>query len=269
MERAMTPATLFERFLITSARELVDGEVAFVGFHWPMVASRIARRLHAPDLVVVFEGGVIEDRETPELSTSPSDLRAAVGAPMVTGSIDALYGQLASGRVVRTMLEAPIVDRRGNVNTSVVGDYDRPKVRLPGSGGGTELGSFGRGLTLMSSSTDARSFPERVDYITSPGYLEAPGMRRRLGYPADRGPKVLITPLGRFTLDDVLGIRAESVHPGVDASAVAACFPWMRLDTSVPLPDLPEPTSEEVSVTRDVLREARATRYRLPEATAP
>lgn len=265
----MTPATLFERFLITSAKELVDGEVAFVGFHWPMVASRIARRLHAPDLVVVYEGGVIEDRETPELSTSPSDLRAAVGSPMLMGAIDALYGQLGAGRVERTMLEAPIVDRRGNVNTSVVGPYDRPKVRLPGSGGGTELGSLGRGLTLMSASTDARSFPERVDYNTSPGHLDAPGMRRLLGYPADRGPKVLITPLGRFAIDDVTGIHVDAIHPGVGVDAVAACFPWMAFEPEFEPRRLPEPTPEETTVTRDVLREALLTRYRLPEEVAP
>lgn len=137
-------ATPFESFLVTAAREFVDGEVTFVGFHWPMLAARIARRTHAPDLVVVYECGVVEDTETPVLATSPSDLRAAVGSPYAGSSLDALYGWLGRGRVTRTFLEAPIVDRRGNVNTTVVGSYDAPRVRISGSGGGTELAALGR-----------------------------------------------------------------------------------------------------------------------------
>ena len=111
----------FEQFLLTAAREFEDGDVCSVGFHWPMVAARIARRLHAPNLIVIYENGVVEDGLTPELSTSPSDLRAAVGAAVWAGTIDALYGWLGRGRVERTVLEAPIVDRRGNVKASVYG----------------------------------------------------------------------------------------------------------------------------------------------------
>jgi glutaconate CoA-transferase, subunit B len=203
----------FEQFLLTAAREFEDGDVCFVGFHWPMVAARIARRLHAPNLIVIYENGVVEDGLTPELSTSPSDLRAAVGAAVWAGTIDALYGWLGRGRVERTVLEAPIVDRRGNVNTTVVGSYDQPRVRLPGSGGGTELGSLGRGLTLLCSRTHRRSFPHLVDYITSPGYLAAPGQRARMGYPADRGPQVLVTQHGCDShVDDPLAhLRSPSV----------------------------------------------------------
>lgn len=255
----------FERFLLTAAKELVDGETAFVGFHWPMVAARIARRLHAPNLVVVYEAGVVEDQLTPELSTSPSDLRSAVGAAYCGGAIDALYGQLGRGRVTRTMLEAPIVDRRGNVNTSVVGSYAHPKVRLPGSGGGTELGSMGRGLTLLSASTRARAYPDRIDYITSPGYLNAPGQRERLGYPADGGPKVLITPLGRCSIDDRNGIVPVAVHPGVTWEDVRGAFAWLPEEAPDDLDVLPEVTVGELDVIRGVLSDARNTAYRLPE----
>ncbi|MEV7230743.1 CoA-transferase [Polymorphospora sp. NPDC051019] len=253
----------FEWFLINAAREFRDGEVTFVGFHWPMVAARIARHLHAPDLVVVYECGIVEDRLTPQLSTSPSDLRAAVGAPMCGGSMDALYSWLGRGRVARTFLEAPIVDRRGNVNTTVVGDYDRPTVRLPGSGGGTELGSLGRGLVLLSTGDRARAYPERVDYVTSPGHLSGPGERERLGYPAGRGPEVLLTPLGRLTFDSREGFVPAALRPGVSWQEARACFRWLREEPGE-LSELPEPTAEEVAATRHVLREAREMRYRLP-----
>lgn len=256
-------ARLFEQFLVTSAREFDEDDVCFVGFHWPMVAARIARRCHAPGLVVVYEGGVVEDTLTPELSTSPSDLRAAVGSPMTTGSLDALYSWLGRGRVTRTFLEAPNVDSRGNVNTSVIGDYLRPTVRMPGSGGGTELGSFGRGLTLMSPSTDARNFPVSVDYVTSPGYLDRPGRRAELGYPVDRGPRMLITPLGRFAVDDARGVTLRALHPGVSVDDVRACMPWIQIDETEP-EQIAEPTPAELSATRRVLNEATAMHYVLP-----
>lgn len=252
----------FERFLLTAAKEFRNGDICFIGFHWPMVAARIARRLHAPDLVCVYEAGVIEDSLTPELSTSPSDLRSAVGAAYCGGAIDALYGELGSGVVERTVLEAPIVDRRGNVNTSVVGSYDQPRVRLPGSGGGTELGALGRGLTLLCGSVHPRSFPLRVDYITSPGHLDAAGQRERLGYPVGRGPKVLITPLGRFVIDDTDGVQADAVHEGVSAADLSSAMTWLSEPTTTQLPDA---TADEIDVVRAVLDEARASGYRLPE----
>lgn len=262
----MTGPTPFEHFLVTAAREFVDGEVTFVGFHWPMLAARIARRTHAPDLVVVYECGVVEDAETPTLSTSPSDLRSAVGSPFVGTSLDALYGWLGRGRVRRTFLEAPIVDRRGNVNTTVVGSYDTPRVRISGSGGGTELAALGRGLTLLCASTHPRSFPEAtVDYITSPGYLRRPGERAELGYPAGTGPQVLVTPLGRFTLDDREGIAVQALHEGVTWDRARACFRWLPAQPSAPPPTLAAPDAHELAVARSVLAEARTAHYVLPD----
>ena len=257
--------TPFEQFLVTAAREYNDGEVTFVGFHWPMLAARIARLTHAPDLVVVYECGVIEDALTPVLSTSPSDLRAAFASPYCGTSVDALYGWLGRGRVTRTMLEAPIVDRRGNVNTTVVGDYDAPKVRLPGSGGGTELAALGRGLTLLCASSSARSFPERtVDYVTSPGYLRRPGERDAGGYPAGTGPKVLLTPLGRFTIDDDAGIAVDALHPGVTWTQAQECFAWFDAAPPAPPRVLPDVTDAELHAVRRVLEDARVSRYTLP-----
>jgi len=257
-------ASRFERMLLTGARCIPETGVLFVGFHWPMLMTRIARQLHAPNVVVVYENGIVEDRLTRVLPTSPCDLVAAEGAPMCTGSLDSLYMWLGAGRVEMTLLEAPIVDRYGNVNTSVVGDYLRPKVRLPGSGGGTELASLGRGLLLVNASTNRRSYPERVDYITSPGYLGGGGDRRRLGYKPGTGPQRLVSPLGVFHFDAGGEMFAASLHPGVAPDEVRASFGWpirVREDAD----RLPEPTRDELAVVREALGLARERYYHLPE----
>jgi len=258
-------ASRFERMLLTGARCIADGQVLFVGFHWPMLMVRVARRLHAPNLVVLYENGIVEDHLTRVLPTSPCDLVAAEGAPMCAGSLESLYMWLGAGRVDMTLLEAPIVDRYGNVNTSVVGEYGRPKVRLPGSGGGTELASLGRGLMLVSASTNPRSYPGRVDYITSPGYLGGGGDRQRLGYKPGTGPQCLVNPLGLFRFDAGGEMYAASLHPGVTLDEVRASFGWpIRVGEAVGL--LPEPTRDELAAVREELRLARERAYLLPEA---
>lgn len=229
-----------------------------------MLMARIARRLQAPRMVVVYENGIIEDRLTSHLPTSPCDLVVAEGAPMCAGSPESLFMWLGGGRVETTVLEAPIVDRYGNVNTSVIGDYRRPKVRLPGSGGGTELASLGRGLVLVSASTNPRSYPERVDYVTSPGYFGGGDERTRLGYKLGTGPQCLINPLGTFRFATDGEMYPASLHPGVSADDVLATFSWpIRIDEELGL--LPEPARDELTVVRDVLREAGERYYLLPK----
>lgn len=264
-EATARPPTRFERLLVTGARLLAPDGVYFVGFHWPMLIMRIARRLHAPSAFVVYEDGIVEDRLTPVLPTSPSDLTAADGAATCAGSLEALYMWLGGGRVDMALLDAPIVDRRGNVNSTVVGDYERPKVRLAGSGGGTELAGLARSLMLVSSSANPRSYPERVDYVTSPGYLGGRGERARLGYRAGTGPTWLVNPLGLFGFADE-EVAVCALHPGVDPDEVRAAFSW-PLEPPDPVRRLPEPTAAELAATRAVLEEAVKRRYRLPEET--
>lgn len=258
-------ATRFERMLVTAARCISDGSVVFVGFHWPMLVSRVARRLHAPDIVVVYENGIVEDRLTPVLPTSPCDLVAAQGSPACLGSLEALYMWLGAGRVAMTILEAPIVDRYGNVNSTVVGRYAAPTVRLAGSGGGTELASLGRGLLLVSASTARRSFPERVDHITSPGYFDGRSRRADLGYKAGTGPQALVTPLGRFAFGEDGEMFADALHAGVGPAELSDCFSWpIRIRDG--LSGVPEPSPAELAVVREELRAAAARHYSIPTA---
>lgn len=263
----MKPATRFEQFLYTGAKCVRPDDVVFVGFHWPMLMARIARRLFAPNLCVVYENGIVEDRLTPVFPTSPCDLTAAVGSPACVGSIDALYMWLGAGRVGMTMLEAAIVDRFGNVNTTAVGPYRSPKVRLPGSGGGTELGSLGRGLLLVSASTNPRSYPDRVDYITSPGYLRGRAEREAAGYKPGTGPQALVSPLGLFRFDEGGEMFACALHDGVSANDVRASFGWpIRVDAQ-PEP-LPAPDAHALEIIRNEVAHAKERAYLMPDEKA-
>lgn len=261
----MAAATRFEKMFLTGAHCITDGEVLFVGFHWPMLMARIARRLHAPNIVIVYENGIVEDRLTSVLPTSPCDLTAAENATTCAGSLEALYMWLGAGRVQMTMVEAAIVDRFGNVNTTAVGPYLQPKVRLPGSGGGTELSSIGRELLLVSASENKRSYPDRVDYITSPGYLTGPADRARLGYKPGTGPKRLVNPLGIFKFGDDAEMYAASLHVGVTPDEVRAKFGWpIRVAENFDV--LPDPTDRELAVIREELEHARKRFYLMPES---
>jgi len=256
--------TLFEQMLVTGAQFLSNDTVAFVGFHWPMVMARIARRLQAPSVTIVYESGIVEDRLTSVFPTSPCDLTAAEGAIATLGSADALYSWLGSGRVDLTMLEAAVVDRFGNINTTAIGPYEHPKVRLPGSGGGTELSALGRGLLLVSASTNPRSYPDRVDYITSPGYFGGRSERTALGYPEETGPQHLINPLGIFGFDENGEMYPTKLHAGVTPEDVSASFSWpIRIGKNIEI--LPTPTKDQLVIVREELEYARQRLYTLPE----
>jgi glutaconate CoA-transferase subunit B len=169
---------------------------------------------------------------------------------------------LASGRVQVTVLEAPIVDRYGNVNTTAVEPYAKPKVRLPGSGGGTELGSFGKGLVLVNASTNRRSYPERVDYITSPGYLNGARERAALGYDPQTGPRQLVNPLGICRFDENGEMVLAALHAGVKAEDAKASFGWPIRSRQIEV--LPEPTGDELAIVREELAHAKKRYYLLP-----
>jgi glutaconate CoA-transferase subunit B len=259
----MNACTKFEQFLLTGANQISESAVTFVGFHWPMLMARIARRLHAPNVIIVYENGIVEDRLTPIFPTSPSDLTAAENSPACAGSLEALYMWLGAGRAEMTILEAAIVDRFGNINTTAVGSYSRPKVRLPGSGGGTELGSLGRNLLLVSASTNKRSYPAQVDYITSPGYLGGREERKRLGYKLETGPKTLVNPSGLFQFDESGEMYATALHAGVSRKEVKESFSWdMKVDDNLSI--LAEPGLDQLSIIREEIAHAKERLYIIP-----
>src|SRR5213594_1120977 len=152
-----------------AARELADGEVVFVGIGLPNLACNLARATHAPNLVLIYESGAV--------GASPSRLPVSIGDPaLVTGSLmvcgmaDVFQLLLQNGRIEVGFLGGAQVDRYGSINTTVIGDYARPTVRLPGSGGACEIAINARRIFVIMPQT-RRSFVERVDFVTSPGHL--------------------------------------------------------------------------------------------------
>src|SRR3990172_4870308 len=213
--------------LVAGAREVRDCPRAFIGFHWPVVASRVARRLYRPDMLCAYEGGFVEDSLTETIPTSNNDLILAQKATMCGDSQDTILMLLHAGWIEVSVLDAFMVDRYGNINSSCLGDPAHPRVRLAGSGGATELAAFSRRLVILSSATTPDRYPERVDYITSAGYLTGGDSRRQAGFREGTGPTAFINPLARFAFEpESKEIYLQAVQPGVTVDEVRASVAW-------------------------------------------
>jgi glutaconate CoA-transferase subunit B len=245
-----------ELMTIAGSRLLRDGRVVFAGVGSPLEASVLAKRLHAPSLTIVVEGGSIGPRMIPgRLPASTNEMRAAHDAFMITSINDVfMYGQ--RGRYDYGFIGAGQLDQYGNVNTSYIGDPDRPKVRLPGSGGANDIVSSCREVMIMTRH-EPRRFVERVDFITSPGYLSGPESRRRAGLTRSR-PVAVITDLALLGFDEGTGrLRLDALQPGVSEADVHAntSFELLVSDT---VAELAAPTERELSELR-WLREGNRT----------
>jgi glutaconate CoA-transferase subunit B len=204
---------------IAGSRLLRDGRVVFAGVGAPLEASVLARRLHAPSLTIVLEGGAIGPRMVPgRLPISTNEMRAAHGSTMLAGITDVfLYAQ--RGCFDYGFVGAAQIDRFGNLNTSFIGDPERPKVRLPGSGGANDIVSSCREIFVMTRH-EPRRFVERVDFVTSPGYLDGPEARRRAGLVRSE-PVAVITDLALLGFDRTSGrLRLDALQPGATIELV-------------------------------------------------
>src|SRR3990172_12680576 len=158
-----------ELMAICAAREVRDGEVAFIGTGLPMLGGMLAKHLHAPHSILVFESGVVDARPT-RTPLSIGDACLVPGSVMLGGLTEVFGLILQPGYVDVGFIGGAQVDVHGNLNTTVIGPYDAPKVRLPGSGGANDIGSLAKRVIVMMKQ-DARKFVKKVDYITTPGYL--------------------------------------------------------------------------------------------------
>ncbi len=242
--------TTYEMMVAAAARRLRDGEVVFVGIGIPNVAVNLARRTHCPNLVLIYESGAI--------GAQPARLPVSIGDPaLVTGAVgvcsmpEIFQYYLQRGLIDVGFLGGAQIDRFGNLNTTVIGDYDKPKVRLPGSGGACEIAVLARRVLIVMQHK-RRAFPERVDFITSPGYLGGGDERQRLRLPG-RGPEVVITDLGVLAFSsDTRELVLESLHPGVSLDQVRENTGW-TLRVAAPLGATEPPTAEELRVLREEL----------------
>jgi glutaconate CoA-transferase subunit B len=233
-----------------AARELGDGEVVFVGIGLPNLACNLARATHAPHLALIYESGVVG--AVPErLPVSIGDPALVTGSLMVCGMADVFQLFLQSGRIEVGFLGGAQVDRYGNINTTVIGPYERPTVRLPGSGGATEIAIHAR-RTLIVSKLHPRAFPERVDFVTSPGQRAAGKSRRELGLPG-AGPLKVITDKAIFEADQETGeMVLAALYPGVRADTVRAGVSWPLASRSR-LAAVAPPSATELRLLREVL----------------
>ncbi len=233
-----------------AARELRDGEVVFVGIGLPNMACNLAKRTHAPNLVLIYESGAIGSRPS-RLPVSIGDPALAQGALSVCSIPDLFQYYLIGGRIDVGFLGIAQMDRFGNINTTVIGDYDSPRVRLPGSGGACEIATHAKRVLIVASQRK-QSFPEAVDFVTSPGQMPNGRKRAELGLPGG-GPRILITDLGVYVFDAEDGeLTLTERHPGVGIDQIRDSIGWdIRLgdDVSETVP----PTDEELRIMREVL----------------
>jgi glutaconate CoA-transferase subunit B len=228
-----------------AARELEDGRTVAVGTGVPCAAAMLAQRTHAPNLVVLFEAGGVAP-QLPTMPISVGDSRTFYRGVMATSMADVM--QFAQrGMIDYTFLGGAQIDAFGNLNSTAIGDYAKPAVRFPGSGGACDLASF-CWRTLVVTPQNAKRFVEKLDFLTTPGYLTGPGAREAAGLPAGAGPYRVITDLAVLDYaDDTKRMRVRSLHPGVTVEQVQAATGF-RLTTADPLPTTAPPTAEELRI---------------------
>jgi len=253
------PYTSDEMMTVTAARSLQDGQVCFVGIGLPSEAANLARMTHAPNVVLIYESGTIGTR--PEiLPLSIGDGELADKADLVVSVPEIFAYWLQAGRIDVGFLSAAQIDRYGNLNSTVVGPYETPKVRLPGAGGAPEIATSAGEVIVMLRHT-RRAFVPTVDFVTSVGFgRDGEGRPSRAG----GGPKVVISDLGVLRPDpDTNELNLVATHPGIDVEQVRAETGW-DLKVTARLTVTDPPTIEELTLLRglkDRTREAHARRH--------
>lgn len=245
MSRIPEKWTPEEMMVVAAARALAGHTSCFVGIGMPSTAANLARRLHAPELVLVYESGTIGARPR-TLPLSIGDGELAETADAVVSVPEVFNYWLQAGRIHVGFLAAAQLDRYANINTTVIGtDYRRPAVRLPGAGGAPEIAASCREVFIMVRHT-RRTFVEKVDFVTSVGYGDGPGSRQRLGL-RGRGPVLVVTDLGILRPDpETCELTLTEVHPGVDVGDVRAATGW-ELAVADPLGVTAPPTEAELT----------------------
>jgi len=216
--------TAAEMMAVAAARRLEDGTVCFVGIGLPSRAANLARATHAPGCVLIYESGTIGAKPS-HLPLSIGDGELAETADAVV-SVPEIFGYwLQGGRIDVGFLSAAQIDRFGNLNSTVIGDYEHPKVRLPGGGGAPEIAASCRETLVMLEHTP-RAFVDRLDFVTTVGYGDGPGARERYGL-TGRGVTAVITDLGVLEPDPAtFELTLTALHPDVTVDRVREATGW-------------------------------------------
>ena len=238
-----------ELMAVTAARQIEDREVALIGTGLPMIAAYLAKATHAPGVTLFFESGIM-DAAPKRLATGVGDFCLMTDCVKTAGLYYAL-SLLQGGFVDLGFLGAAEIDAYGNINSTVIGDYARPKVRLPGSGGANDIASLAKRVIVVVPH-ERRKFPERCNYVTTPGYLDGRGAREKAGL-RGRGPERVITQLAVMGFDsETKRMQVESIHPGTtleevqDNTGFDLLIPEVVAETAVP-------SAAELALLRDVI----------------
>lgn len=226
--------TLNELMCVLAAREIGDGDVVFVGIGLPNLACNLARATHAPNMTLIYESGAVgaqPDRVPPSIG----DPALVTGSLMITSMADIFQSFLQNGKIQIGFLGGAQVDKMGNINTTVVGPYDAPKVRLPGSGGASEIAAHAQRVLIVTK-LDKRAFPEKVDFVTSNGKRVAK----------------IITNMGILQPDDTGEMILTALYPGVAFEQVQAAVGW-TLKQAPKLAEVSMPTEKEIKLLRETL----------------
>ena len=237
-----------ELMICAAARQLEDGRIVAVGTGAPCAAAMPAQRTTAPNLVVLFEAGGFAP-QLPTMPVSVGDSRTTYRA-LAASSMDDIMSMCQRGMVDYVFLGGAQIDMYGNLNSTFIGPPDRPRVVLPGSGGANDLASL-CWKTLVITPQDKRRFVEKLDFVTTPGYLTGKGAREAAGLPAGTGPYKIITNLAILGFDEeTCRMRLEQVHPGVSPEDVQDATGFELL-ISPHLDETEPPTEEELRILRE------------------
>ncbi|HTZ72787.1 MAG TPA: CoA-transferase [Candidatus Aquilonibacter sp.] len=247
LESAARSYTPDEMMIAAAAREIRDGEMAFVGMRLPLLAFLVAQKTHAPAAIALFENGVVRERPPAAMLRTMGDPANVRGATFCGGMLDTM-GFLQQGRVQVGLLGAAEVDRFGNVNT-IWGERHGRARRLPGAGGGCDIACLAR-RTVVMIPHEREGLRERVSHLTSPGYGEGEDWRRREGLPANSGPGAIVTTLGVMRFGSDGEAQLSSVHPGVRMEDLLANTGW-TLRVADELLETPPPSDEELAAIRE------------------
>ena len=207
-----------ELMAVCGSRQIKNGDVVFIGTGLPLIAAMLAKRTHAPKAKIVYEAGFI-DSNAKDIALSIADSRLGYEAAAAIGLLETLGLMLQGGHVDVGFVGAAQIDEYGNINTTYIGSFDKPTVRLPGSGGGNDIISSAKRIIVIMTH-EKRKMVKKLDYLTSPGFLDGPDARENAGL-LGGGPSLVVTNLCQMDFDSkTKRIRLATVHPGISVSHV-------------------------------------------------
>jgi len=236
-----------EMLIVQAARQIKDHEVVFAGVGLPIIAMAVAKKFYAPHITIVCESGIVD--------TMPDRLALSIADPSLVKNCTSLFSVneifsffLQGGRIDVGVLSGAQVDRYGNLNSTVIGPYDQPKLRMPGSGGACEIASNAK-ETLIIIPQGLRRFPDKVDFVTSPGHVQDPDVKKNI---RGNGPRAVVTDLGlyRFGKEDK-EMYLAGIYAGVTVDKVKENTGW-DLKVADRVEELAPPSEDEISFIRNL-----------------